>query len=265
MIYIFSLLNYLNFLSINLLIFIEVCLSFVSINYFNTIIAQQKYPNFLLKIHSLMVLILYCEISIMIYGLISVYLGIYESIMVSLSILFILTLLDIYQIKKIKIGYARLVHTICYFTISLMAFLILYNYISQNPVFLGLGIFVFMIMQFYTNYSLFTSLKEFYPDKRDTLNKIQINIQRLIGTGFYTTICIFLVQTLILLGLELQLIFLILSLVIHVLMIIDSNLLKFLGKFSDYIKVISWILIMTFTSTYLMWLYSTYFIAYFLL
>jgi len=263
LIYIFSLFNYLNFISINLLIFLEVCLSFVSINYFNTIIAQQKYPNFLIKIHSLMVLILYCEISIMIYGLVSAYIPIYESIMVSLSILFLLTLADIYQIKKIKIGYARLVHTISYFAISLMAFLILYNYIAQNPVFLSLGIFVFMIMQFYTNYSLFTSLKDFYPNRRDALNKIQVNIHRLIGTGFYTTICIFLVQALVLLGLELQLILLILSIVIHVLMLIDSYILKFLGKFSDYIKAISWISIMTFTSTYLIWLYSTYFIAYF--
>lgn len=263
LLYIFNLFGYLNFISINLIIFIEICLSFIPVYYVNTLLAEQKYPNFLIKIHSLLILILYCEISIMLYGLLSGIIGVYESGMASLSVLFLLTLIDIYQIKKVKIGYARLVHTISFFTVSLMAFLVLYNFITQYPFFLGLGIFVFMIMQFYTNYSLFTSLKEFYPKSEDILGKIQLSIHRLIGTGFYITICVFLLQILVLLRLELQLIFLILSFLIHVLMIFDSYLLKFLGKFADYIKVISWISIMTFTSTYLIWLYSTYFLAFF--
>jgi hypothetical protein len=258
LIYISNLFGYLNFFAINLVIFIEICLSFISVKYLNTIMTEQKYPNFLSKIHSLMVLLLYFEVSLMIYGLLSRYIGIYESSMVSLSILFILTLLDIYQIKKIKIGYARLIHTITYFTITVMVFLGLYNYIAQYQFFLGLGIFIFLIMQFYTNYSLFSALKEFYPNRKDNLTKMQLTIQRLIGTGFYITICIFLVQGLFLLELEVQLIFLILSLLIHFLMIIDSYVLKFLGKYTDYVKVVSWILIMIFTSTYLIWIFGTF-------
>jgi len=263
LIYIFILYGYLNFFSVNLVIFIEICLSFISVYYFNIILAEQKYPNFLLKMHSILVLILYCEISIMIYGLLSGFLGIYERIIVSLSALLVLTSLDIYSIKKIKEGYARLIHTISFFTISVMAFLILYNYISQIPFFLGLGIFIFMIMQFYTNYSLFKSLEDLFPKGQVILKKDQIIIQQLIGTGFYATVCILLAQILILQRVELQLILLILSLIIHGLMIVDKFLLKFLGEFTNYIQIISWISIMTFTSTYLMWLYITYFVAFF--
>jgi hypothetical protein len=264
LIYISHLFGYLDFFTINLIIFIEVCLSFISVNYLNTIMTEQKYTNFLLKIHSLMVLLLYCEVSLMIYSLLSRHIGIYESSMASLSILFILTLLDIYQIKKIKIGYARLIHTITYFTITVMLFIVLYNNIVQYQFFLGLGIFIFILMQFYTNYSLFSALKEFYPKRKDNLNKMQLIIQRLIGTGFYITICIFLVQGLFLLELEVQLIFLILSLLIHFLMIIDSYVLKFLGQYTNYVKVVSWILIMLFTSTYLIWIFGTFFIAFFI-
>ena len=263
LIYIFILYGYLNFFSVNLVILIEVCLSFISVYYFNIISAEQKYPNFLLKMHSLLVLILYCEISITTYGLFSGIIGIYESAIVSLSVLLLLTSLDIYSFKKIKEGYARLIHTISFLTISVMIFLILYDYISQYPFFLGLGIFILIIMQFYTNYSLFKSLENLYPKGQATLKKDQKAIQKLIGTGFYSTICIFLAQILIFQRVELLLALLILSLVIHGLMIVDKILFKFLGEFTNYIQVISWISIMTFTSTYLIWLYSTYFVAFF--
>ena len=119
-------------------------------------------------------------------------------------------------------------------------------------------------MQFYTNYSLFTSLKLFYPKKEEVFKKIELNIRRLLGAAFYSTICLFVLQALVLQNFELQLIFLILSLIVHVLMILDSQLLKFLPKINNYIKVISWILIMAFTSTYLIWIFSTYFISFIL-
>jgi len=263
LIYILTLYGILNFFSVNLVIFIEVCLSFISVYYINIISTEQKYPNSLIKMHSILFLILYCEISIMSYSLLRAVIGIYESIIVSLSVLLILTSLDIYSIKKIKEGYARLIHTISFLTISVMTFLILYNYISQYPFFLGLGIFIFILMQFYTNYSLFKSLENLYPKNQVTLKKDKKAIQRLIGTGFYSTICIFLAQILIFQRVEILLILLILSLAIHGLMIVDKFLFKFLGEITNYVQVISWISIMTFTSTYLIWLYSTYFVVFF--
>ncbi|MFX0105252.1 MAG: hypothetical protein ACFE75_07160, partial [Candidatus Hodarchaeota archaeon] len=267
---IFTIFGILNFVLINFIILIEICLSFKSVQYLDAITIKQKfgiesetYPSFLPKMYSFLVLVLYFELSIMVYGLLSEFIGIFGSIIVSLSVLFILTLLDIYSIKKVKRSYASLVHTLSYFILSLVILLNLHNLIVLYPIFLSLEIFVFIIMQFYTNYSLFASFKDFKPNKKDTLKKLQIQIQQLLGIGFYTTLSIFIFQTLILQGFEIQLIFLILSILIHLLMIIDSYLLKFIGKSSSYIKVISWISIMTFTSTYLIWLYSVYFAAFF--
>ncbi|MFW9819529.1 MAG: hypothetical protein ACFFE5_07955 [Candidatus Thorarchaeota archaeon] len=261
--YIFILFSFLNFISVNLIIFIEICLSFVSIKYFDTIWRHQKYPDFLSKMHSFMVLILYFEISIMVYGLVSAFLGVYESILVALSILFVLTLLDIYSMKKVKIIYAGLAHTTSYFALSLNLFLFLHSFVSQILFLLSLEIFFFLIMQFYTNYSFFKALKISFPDKKEAYDKAQKYIHRLLGIGFYVTLCFSIVQPLLLLGLNLQLVLLILSIVIHLLMIIDSGIFKFLGKLSDYVKVFSWIMIMIFTSTYLIWVYSTYFIEFF--
>lgn len=261
--YIFILFGSLNFISINLIIFIEICLSFVSIKYYDIIWGKQKYPDFSSKIHSFMVLILYFEISIMVYGLVSAFLGVYESILVALSILFVLTLLDIYSIKKVKIIYAGLVHTISYFALSLNLFLFLHSFVSQFLFLLSLEIFFFLIMQFYTNYSFFKVLKLSSPVKKEAYDKAQKYIHRLLGIGFYATLCFSIVQPLILVGLNLQLILLILSIIIHILMIIDSVLFKFLGKLTDYVKSFSWIMIMIFTSTYLIWIYSTLFSGFF--
>ncbi|KKK58591.1 hypothetical protein LCGC14_3042890, partial [marine sediment metagenome] len=43
-----------------------------------------------------------------------------------------------------------------------------------------------------------------------------------------------------------------------------TYLMKFLGKYANYFKVISWVLLMTFTTTYLIVLYVTYFISFLL-
>ncbi|MFX0034512.1 MAG: hypothetical protein ACFE9I_02590 [Candidatus Hermodarchaeota archaeon] len=253
--------NYLNVLTINIIILIETCLSFKPINSVNIILPEQKYPNFLTKISSILVLLLYIEVSMTIYGLLIGFIGMLESILISLSLLFFLTFADIYSIKKVRKSYASLVHSVSFFTISFMLFLIINRLVSQYPLLLSVEIFIFLIMQFYTNYSLFASLKNFSPNKKEDLKKVQLYIQHLLGIGFYLTLCSFILQSLILQRFELQLILLILSVVVHALMIIDNFLLKFIGKTSNYIKVISWIFIMTFTATYLIWLYSTYFIT----
>ncbi|MFX0138745.1 MAG: hypothetical protein ACFFDN_34210, partial [Candidatus Hodarchaeota archaeon] len=260
--YIFSISGILNLFLINLVILIEICLSFITLNYISILLGKQKYPDFLPKMHSLMVLVLYFEISFMVYGLLSEFIGIFQNLLVSFSILSALTLLDIYGIKKIKRKYSTLVHTISYFTISLILFLFLHNLVSNYPFLLSLEILIFITMQFYTNYSLFTSLKDFNPDKKDSLKEIQVKTRHLLGVGFYITLSFFIFQVLYLQRLPLQLILLILSIVLHVLMIIDSAILKFLGKASGYIKVISWLFIMTFTSTYLVWVFVTNFITF---
>ncbi|MCK4381176.1 MAG: hypothetical protein KAW51_08580, partial [Candidatus Lokiarchaeota archaeon] len=264
LIYIFFIFTSLNFLVVNLIIFVEICLLFNTMNIYNKILPEQKYPNFLEKIYSILFLLLYCEISLMIYGILINFIGLYESVLSSLMVLLILTLLDIYSFKKIKRTYATIIHTISFFTISLMILLILNQFVSQYSFLLSLELFIFLSMQFYTNYSLFTSLKLFYPNKIDNLKKLQSSVQQILGTVFYGMLCLFILQALVLQRIEIQLILLILSSVIHILMIIDSTLLKFLGKSASYIKLVSWMFIMVFTSVYLIWIYNTYFIAFFL-
>ncbi|MFX1419828.1 MAG: hypothetical protein ACFE9N_12995, partial [Promethearchaeota archaeon] len=262
--YIFFLLDYLNFLLINLVILVEICLTFKTVKFINTILIKQKHPNFFPKMYSILVLILYFELSIMMYGLVNLLLGIFESILISVLTLFLLTLLDIYIIKRIDKSYTTLVHTITFFAISLILFVILNSYAFRYPFLLSLEVLIFVSMQFYTNYSLFNSVKLFYPEKTETLKKIELNIRQLLGASFYVTICLFVLQALILQKFELQLILLILSLIIHGLMILDGALLKFLQKANNYVKIFSWILIMIFTSSYLIWIFITYFISFLL-
>ena len=264
LIFIFLILNILNFFTINLTIFVEICFIFNTMKICNKILPEQKYPNFLEKIYSILFLFLYCEVSLVTYGLLINYIGFYESVLSSLIVLLILTSLDIYSIQKIKKVYATIVHTFSFFVISLMLLLILNQFIFQYSFFLSLEFFIFLTMQFYTNFSLFIALKLIYPNKMDTLKKLQSSIQHILGAFFYGMLCLFILQGLVLQRIEIQLILLILSCVIHILMILDNTLLKFLGKSTSYIKLISWIFIMIFTTAYLIWIYNTYFLAFLL-
>jgi len=252
---IFNLLNIFNFFSIILIILIETCFSFKTVKYFNLLYFEEKRPQFLLKTFSLLIILLYFETSLLIYGLMIEFVGLFESILISQLLFFALTLLDIYSLKKIRKNYAHLIHTISFFIISLMIIFILNSYVAQYQILLSIEVLIFILMQFYTNHSFSASLNQFYPNKIESINKWRSNINHILGTFFYIDLCLLLINVLILSNVELQLILLSLSLMVHVLMIIDISLMKFLGKIANYFKVISWIFIMTFTTTYLIWLY----------
>ncbi|MCK4285791.1 MAG: hypothetical protein KAX18_06295, partial [Candidatus Lokiarchaeota archaeon] len=155
MIVIFSLFNILNIFSIILIILIETCFSFQTVKYINSLFYEVKKPEFLTKTFSLLIIMLYLETSLLFYGLMIIFVGIIESILVSQLVFFVLTLLDIYSIKKIKRGYAQLIHTFSFFAISLMTFLILCTAAAQYQLYqlmLSLGLLLFIFMQFYTKY-----------------------------------------------------------------------------------------------------------------
>jgi hypothetical protein len=195
---IFNSFNLFNFFPIALIILLETCLLFQLVKYLNSLMTQ--------------------------------FTGIYESIIVSQITLLILTILDIYSIKKIKTGYGQLIHTVSYFIISLMILLLLQGLIGKVQILLSFGILLFVTMQFYTNYSFFAALKQFSPDKVEIIQKRSSQMKRVLGTGFYITICFIVLQSLVLVGIVPQLIFSILSLIIHFIVIFDSRVLKFLGK-----------------------------------
>ncbi|MFX0137489.1 MAG: hypothetical protein ACFFDN_27875 [Candidatus Hodarchaeota archaeon] len=259
---IFNIFSILNFFSIILIILIETCLFFKTVKYFDVIFFKDKKPQFLLKSFSLLIILLYFETSLLIFGLMIEFVGVFESMLISQLLFFALTLLDIYSLKKIRKNYAHLIHTISFFIISLMIIFILNNFVAEYQILLSIEVLIFILMQFYTNYSFCTSLNQFYPSKFESIKKWRSNINHVLGTIFYIDLCLILLHTLILSNVEFLLILLILSLMVHVLMIIDLTLLKFLGKFANYFKVISWIFIMVFTTTILLWLYVIYFIEY---
>ena len=257
---IFGTLNYFH-IFLFLIILFETCLSFKSVKYFNTFLAEQKHPNFLTKSYSFLTIFLYFELSLILYSysLLILFLGILESFVISLSLLFALMSIDLYLLKIIERSYSALIQTLSYFTISIIIFLSINRFVSQYPFLFSLEIFIFIIMQFYTNYSLFISLSNLFPNKKESLRKAKIYIKQFLGTSFYITLIFLIFQALALNRIELQLLILVLSLIIHGLMILDSFLFRFLGKISNYFKVISWIFIMIFTSINLIWLYIIYF------
>ena len=261
---IFNLLNTLNIFSIILIIAIETCLLFKTATYLNVLFFETKRPTFQLKTFSMLIIFLYFEISALFYGLMFeiAQAGFLESLLISQLIFFALTLIDIYSLKKLKRGFAQLIHTLSYFVISLMKILILNNFMVDYQILLGVETLIFVIMQLYTNYSFFTSLKQLNTEKMEIFKKWSANINHVLGICIYLNLGFILFQALIFVNADLQLILLSLSLLIHVLTIIDISLMKFLGRVANYFRMISWVFIMIFTTTYLIWLYIDYFITF---
>ncbi|KKM94413.1 hypothetical protein LCGC14_1198540, partial [marine sediment metagenome] len=247
-----------------LMILIETGFLFKTIKNFKaiTIDGDLKYPNLMETSYSLLTLFLYLEFSLMTYFFLFefLFLGVFESITISLFLLFLFTLIDVYFLNKIKRNYARLIHTITYFSLSIVILLSINRFLNQNPYLLSLEIFIFIFMQFYTNYSFFTSLSSVYTDKEESLRKTRFIVQEYLGIGFYLTLFLLILQTLLLNSIEFQLIMLFLSLLVHGLMILDSFVFKFLKKSSKYIIAISWGFIMIFTSINMIRFYLVNFI-----
>ena len=219
---------------------------------------KEKFPNFLTKSNSLIIFLLYLETSLMIYGLAIEFLGFFESIFISQLTLFILTSFDIYFLKKIRESYGRLVHTISYFILSLSTLLILNQFVKFNPLLISIEVFIFLIMQFYTNHSLFLSLSHFYPDKAETFKHHKLKTHHSLGIFLYISVLSIIIQSLLLIGVEISLLILITSLFLHGLMILDAYQLKLLGKLLIYLKGISWLLFMFSSNFYLIWIYVSY-------
>ncbi len=254
----FSVFHILNLFTIYFLILIETCLTFITIKYLDGLFKEGKFPNFLTKSNSLIIFLLYLETSLMIYGLAIEFLGFFESISLSQLTLFILTSFDIYFLKKIRESYGRLIHTISYFILSLSTLLILNQFVRFNPLLISIEVFIFLIMQFYTNHSFFLSLFHFNPDKAETYKRLKLKTHHSLGILLYVSVLSILIQSLLIIGVEISLLILITSLFLHGLMILDAYQLKLLGKLSMHLKAISWLLFMFFSNYYLIWIYVSY-------
>ncbi|KKL62085.1 hypothetical protein LCGC14_2188770, partial [marine sediment metagenome] len=249
----------LNIFMIFLIILIETGFLYKTIKNFKAIVGELKYPNLLETSYSLLTLFLYLEFSLMIFFLL-IFLGVFESMIISIFLVFLFTLIDVYFLKKKKRNYAGLIHTVSYFSLSIVILLSFNRLLKQYPYLLSLEIFIFIFMQFYTNYSFFASLSSVYTDKKERLKETRLIIQDILGIGFYLTLFLLILQALLLNSIEFQLMILILSLLVHGLMILDSFVFKFLKKISKYLTAISWGFIMIFTAINMIEFYLVNFI-----
>ncbi len=250
---VFLIFNILNLFTSYLILLIETCIFFMTVKYIHVLFIKKENTSFMIKAYSLLTLLFYFETSLMTFGLFNEFFEILESILISQIVLFTFSSFDIIYIKKIKQAYMYFIHAISYFTISLSIFLFLVQFGEINLTFFILNLLLFLAMQFYTNHALFKSFNKFTPSNIMFFNKWRKYIQNILGVAFYALLVVLTQNLLVFLDIQIQL--LLLSLLVHGLMILDKYLLKFLNKATDYIRIISWIFIMIFSSTLFSWTY----------
>lgn len=254
-IFVFLLIKIMNLFTVFLIILIETFLSYGSVNYFNQIIIKDKVSGFLANAYSFITLIIYLEISFLFLGFFIDFLGFYGSFLISQIILFLFIISDIHVIKKLNKSLAYFIQTVSYILISAFIFVILLQLLNFK--YIAFCLFLLITMQFYTNYSFFMFLTKLKPLSIESFKNVENKLKSIIGIAFYTFLIFFIQNTIILMPWEFQ--FLILSALVHVLMILDKLYFKFLGKLSNIVKFLSWVLIMVFSSIYLYWIFNFYF------
>jgi hypothetical protein len=233
--------NLINTLSISLLLFtITILISYLVYSVGNIYKEKVKIGQ-INKIYSLIIFFLYLEISIILFGLSYIYLNIFESILISQTALFLISIIEIYVIRKIKTASVLILHTISYFNISWSLFVIIFQF-TQNL--FDLNLILFILMQFYTNHSYFITRSNFDLTKEPEFKKWKLIRQKITGSIFYLTLLLYILNYLLLAITEIQLVILILGVIIHGLMYIDKFIFKFLAELSKYVIIFSFFLIL---------------------
>jgi hypothetical protein len=217
---------------------------------------SEKWKETIKKIYSFIIFCIYLEASILFFGLFQLFLGLYESLLFSQIILFLISIIEIYVIKRLKEGYMEIVHTLSFVNISWILFIVLYSLFSYSMLFVVLIVFLMILMQFYTNYSYFDIRRKLNPENLALFVKWKNYRQKILGWGVYVLLLGSILNILALIGLEFHIIFLILSLTTHLLALFDRFALKFLGKASSFFISFSWIILIGFSLLfYLDWIY----------
>ncbi|MFX0009685.1 MAG: hypothetical protein ACFE9R_05170 [Candidatus Hermodarchaeota archaeon] len=220
---------------------------------------SEKWKETRKKSYSFIIFCIYLEMSFLFLGLFQLFLAFYESVLLSQIALFLISILEIYVIKKIKGGYMEIVHTISFINISWTLFLILYGLVINSMIFLVLVVLLMILMQFYTNYSYFNIRRKFNPDKLASFKKWKDYRQSILGWGVYSLLLICVYNLLIQFGFDFYFILLILSLITHFLALLDKFTLKFLKSASNFFISFSWIILIGFSILfYINWIIMFY-------
>jgi len=246
--------NLINIFSISLLLFtITILISYLV--YSVSKIYKEKVDIFQInKIYSLILFFLYLEISTALFGLSYIYFNVFESILISQTALFLISIIEIYVVRKIKSASVFILHTISYFNISWSLFIVVFQF-TQNI--FDLSLFLFILMQFYTNHSYFITRSKFDLTKEPDFKKWKLFRQKIIGSIFYLTLLLYILNYLLFAITEIPLIILILGVILHGLMYIDKYIFKFLADLSKYVIVFSFFLVMGSSILYsLVWVFT---------
>ena len=250
--YILYILLFTNFNIFNsmFLVLINTLLSFYSIFSIKIIFREKVNAQTIQNFYSILMILSYLETSVLFYGLFSFLFGIIESFLASQLVLFFISLIELNVIKRIKSKYVFFVHTISYFNISWSFVSLIFFLSPSNLALQSFASLVFALMQFYTNYSYYNTMREFNSDNEESLIKWKTHRKNFIGGVIYIISSYYIFQSLYLANIEFLLILFLLSILIHVLMIFDKFILKFLGKHSVFLMTVSWVLIFGFSIIY---------------
>ncbi len=233
-----------------LLILINTLFAFYSVFSIKRILKEKANAKTIQNYYSILMVLSYLETSILFYGLFNLLFGVIESFLASQIVLFFISIVEINVVKRIKSKYMFLVHTICYFNISWSVLSLILFLSPSNLALQSFAILVFALMQFYTNYSYYNTMRKFNLDNEESLLKWKTHRKCFIGGVIYIVLSNYIFQTLYLANIELQLILFLLSILIHILMIFDRFVLKFLGKYSVFLMTASWVFIFGFSINY---------------
>jgi len=237
----------LDFLRISLVILSETILTAYTLHLSKGVIKGEEWVIKTKKFYSGLVFVVYLETSIVFLGLFGLYFGFFESLLFSQIILFIISILEIYAIKRLKVGYMDIVHCLSFFNSSWVLSLILIYLYGFSITSLFYILLLFLAMQFYTNISYFKIRSKFNPEKLEIFEKWKTNRQNFLGIGLYVFLIISIYNLLTAFGIEFHIAIFILSILTHLIGLLDKFLLKFLKKTSKGFIVTSWIVMIGFS------------------
>ena len=237
----------LDFLRITLVVLSETILTAYTIHLSKGVIKNEEWVIKTKKMYSGLVFIVYLETSIVFLGLFGLYFGFFESLLLSQIILFIISILEIYGIKRLKAGYMDIVHCLSFFNSSLVLSLILIYLYGFSIASLFYIILLFLSLQFYTNISYFNFRSKFKPEKLEIFEKWKTNRQNFLGIGLYVFLIISIYNLLTAFGIEFHIAIFILSILTHLIGLLDKFLLKFLKKTSKFFIITTWIVMIGFS------------------
>ncbi|MBN1214920.1 MAG: hypothetical protein JXA99_05690 [Candidatus Lokiarchaeota archaeon] len=241
---------------INSIVFLNLVLSYLSIILLNIFNIKFNYNYISNKLQRFLSNIIYVYVNVLLFSILFCYFNIYISLCASIGMYIIIIIVDIIFFKQISNnkGLLLLIPLIIFFSITLI--LVLYQYFIFPIVYFKLSFLCLVSIQFITNYlyliykilkirnnTIDSKIKLSYIENWDKRRKM------IIGICLYISLIIFIQDLIGLLEISYQLF--IIGIIIFSLSFIDDFTFDFLYGVKEYVKVISWIIIMITSNSFI--------------